>query len=155
MQMDMNTRRLQQTKLFPHHRRNHPVERLVERAPLYVPVNGGPSGHLGDDAQQLRLEDELALLVFLARLVRLVVLPPDTSIAAAAVDVPHDMPAGGHITFVRFGAVDVDDVVEEVGLTVLAAEVLAGRGRSAALFLLDLGYALLGCTRLTRLRMSS
>lgn len=154
MQMDMTTHRLQLAKTVPH-RRSHLVERHVEPAPLYAPANDRRFLHLGDDAQQLRLEDELALLVLLARLVRLVVFPPDAGVAAAAVDVPHDVPAGGHITFVRFGAVDVDDVVEEVGLTVLAAEVLAGEAGSAALFLFDLGYTLLGCARLTRLRMSS
>lgn len=95
-----------------------------------MPANDGVTdlvGRLADDAQQLRLKDELALLVLLAGLVRLIVLPTDACVAAAAVDVPHDVPARGHITLVGFGVVDVDDVVEEVGLTMLAAEVLVGK----------------------------
>lgn len=79
---------------------------------------------LADDVEQLGLENELALLVLLGRLVGLVVLPADDLVADAAGDVADDVAAGGHVTLARLGALDVDDGVEEVGLAVLAAEVL-------------------------------
>lgn len=52
--------------------------------------------------EQLGLEYELALLVLLARLVRLVVLPPDRLLALPARDVPHDVPARRHVAFRGF-----------------------------------------------------
>lgn len=40
-------------------------------------------------------------------------------------DVADNVAAGGHVALVGFGLSNVDDGVEEVGLAVLAAEVLA------------------------------
>jgi hypothetical protein len=95
----------------------------VELALLHAPDDDGPLdrllghldrllGRLADDAQQLRLEDEFALLVLLASLVGLVIFPSHAGVAATAVDVPDNVPARCHITLIRFGAVDVDDGVE-------------------------------------------
>jgi len=81
-----------------------------------------PSGHI---AQHLGLEDILALLVLLARLVRLVVLPAHDDLAVAAHDVAHDVLARRHVAFGRLSLRDVDDLLEEVRLAVLAAEVSA------------------------------
>ena len=74
--------------------------------------------------QQLRLQYELAFLVLLRLLVRLVVLPPDRLLALPAHYVPHDVPTRRHVAFVGVRLRDVHDGVEEVGFAVLAAEVL-------------------------------
>jgi hypothetical protein len=79
----------------------------------------------GYRAEQLRLENELALLVLFASLISLVVLPADRLFALAAVDVAYDVAAGGHVALVGLGFADVDDAVEEVRFAVLAAEVLS------------------------------
>ena len=46
----------------------------------------------------------------------------------SACDVSYDMPAGCHVTFHGFGGLDVDDIGEEEGFAVLAAEVLPDMG---------------------------
>lgn len=74
--------------------------------------------------EQLQLEDELALLVLLARLVRLVVLPADGALASSAQDVAHDVPARRHVALRWLGESEIGDLVEEIRLTVLASEVL-------------------------------
>lgn len=79
---------------------------------------------LADVAEQLGLEDELALLVLLARLVGLVVLPSDRLLALLARDVAHDVAPRRHAALRRLARVDVDDRVEQVGLAMLTAEVL-------------------------------
>lgn len=79
---------------------------------------------LTHDAQQLLLQNELALLVFLAALVCLVVLPPYCCLALSTGDIAHDVPSGGHVTLDGIGLGDVDDGIEEVGFAVLAAEIL-------------------------------
>lgn len=89
--------------------------------PCFLPPN-----HLVDIAEQLSLEYELALLIFLGRLVGFVVLPADGLLALAAGDVAHDVPAGGHAALAGLAGVDVYDGVEEVRLAMLAAEVLYG-----------------------------
>lgn len=75
-------------------------------------------------AQQLCLENELALLVLLAGLIGLVVLPADRLLTLATVDVADNVAAGGHVALVGLRLGDVDDAVEQVRLAVLAAEVL-------------------------------
>lgn len=79
-------------------------------------------------AQQLGFQDILALLVLLRVLVRLVVFPADGFFALPAVDVTYHVLAGRHLALHGFGLRDVDDGVEEVGFSVLAAEVLRGKG---------------------------
>lgn len=83
-----------------------------------------PAVRLADRAQQLGLEDELALLVLLAALVGLVVLPAHRLLALAAGDVAHDVAARGHVALAGLAHVDVDHRVEKEGFAVLAAEVL-------------------------------
>lgn len=75
-------------------------------------------------AEQLLLQDELALLVFFGALEGLVILPPDDFFALPTGDVAHGVFASGHIAITRVGGLDVDDAVEEIGFAVLAAEVL-------------------------------
>lgn len=82
------------------------------------------SRQLADDGEQLGFQDELALFVLLGRLVGLVVLPADCLAAASTHDVPHDVAPRCHVTFVGLGTADVDNDVEEIGLTMLAAKVL-------------------------------
>ena len=77
-----------------------------------------------DLAQQLGLEDELALLVLLRLLVGLVVLPADDAQTLLALDVAHQVSPRRHVALAGLALLDVDDRVEEVGLAVLAAEVL-------------------------------
>jgi hypothetical protein len=80
--------------------------------------------HSRHRAQQLRLQNVLALLVLLAGLIGLVVLPADRLLALSAVDVAYDVAAGRHVALVGLGFGHVDDAVEEVCFAVLAAEVL-------------------------------
>lgn len=76
-----------------------------------------------DRTQQLRLQNELPLFVLLTSLISLVVFPTHRLITLLALDVTHDMSAGGHIPFHRFSLLDVDDGGEEECLSVLAAKV--------------------------------
>jgi len=78
---------------------------------------------LRDIAQELCLEDELAFLVFFARLVGLVVFPTYRLLTLSASDVADDVLARRHITLVRLTGGDVDDVAEEVRLSMLTSEV--------------------------------
>jgi hypothetical protein len=80
----------------------------------------------GHGAQQLLLQDELALLVLLRALECLVVLPSDHLFALAACDISYDVPSGGHVAVARFRSLGVNDAVEEEGFAMLAAEVLRG-----------------------------
>ena len=52
--------------------------------------------------QQLRLQYEFPLLVLLRWLERLVVLPPHRLLTLPAHNIPHNMPAGGHVPFRGF-----------------------------------------------------
>jgi len=81
--------------------------------------------HLADDAEQFFLQDKFPLLVFLAALVGLVVLPTHSLLALSAGDVADDMTTGCHAALDGLGLGDVHDVIEEVGLAVLATEVSA------------------------------
>lgn len=93
---------------------------------------------LANSHKQFRLQNELALLVLFRRLIGLVVLPAHGLTAAAAKYVADDVATGGHVAFGGLGGVDIDDFVKEVGLTVLAAEVLCLRDAfrvSQALFM--------------------
>lgn len=73
--------------------------------------------------QQLGLEDELALLILLTRLIGLVVFPTHDLIALSADDVTDDMSARGHVALHRVARVNVDHAGEEEGFAVLTAEV--------------------------------
>lgn len=99
---------------------------LPPTAPPPPPLALGSSSGapLADIAQQLVLEDELALLVLLAALVRLVVLPPHRGPALPAQEVADNVPARRHVALLGGRRRHVDDAVEEVGLTGGAAEVL-------------------------------
>jgi len=78
----------------------------------------------GDGTEKFLLQDELALFVFLAGLVCLVILPANRLLALAAVYVAHYVATGGHVALIRVRLGDVDDTVEQVGFAVLATEVL-------------------------------
>jgi len=84
-----------------------------------------PFWFLADVAEQLGLEDELALLVLFAGFVGLVVLPTDCFVALTASDVADNVPACRHVTFARLASRHVHDTVEQIRLAVLAAEVPA------------------------------
>ncbi|KAJ3579252.1 hypothetical protein NPX13_g1310 [Xylaria arbuscula] len=83
-------------------------------------------GNAPSDSQldPLELEDKFPLLVFLVVLERLVVLPADRLLALAAGDVAHNVTPRGHATLRGLTGFDIDDRVEQVSLTMLAAEVL-------------------------------
>jgi hypothetical protein len=85
---------------------------------------------LVDLAKQFGLENELALLVFLRRLVRLVVFPTDGLLALLAANVSYDMSTGGHVALARLAGCDVDDVLEQIRLSMLATEVLGNKSVS-------------------------
>lgn len=73
------------------------------------------------------LKYEPPFLVLLAALKRLVVLPANNLVALLAGDVADDVAACGHVAFCGVRGGYVDDVGEEVGFAVLAAEVLEMR----------------------------
>jgi len=75
-------------------------------------------------AKQLGLQDVLSFLVLFARFESLVVLPAHGLVALSAGNISHDVPACCHIPLAGIARSNVDDVVEKVGLPVLAAEVL-------------------------------
>ena len=83
-----------------------------------------PISHSVYPTQQLRLEDELPLLVLLRRFKRLVILPPHRVPALPAPYVAHHVPARRHAALHGVFGQDVDDGGEKVGFAVLAAEVL-------------------------------
>ena len=99
--------------------------------PIAYSVRSTPSSRYF--AQELRLQDKLALLVLLARLVGLVVLPAHRVVALAACYIAHDVAAGGHVAFGGLAGRDVHHGSEEVGFAMLATEVLKGKreGKSA------------------------
>ena len=96
---------------YPHH------------SPLFL-LENPHTVYLIHRTQQLRLQYELAFLVLLRRLERLVVLPPHRLLALPAHNIPHDVPTRRHVAFVGVRLRNVDDGVEEVGFAVLPAEVL-------------------------------
>jgi hypothetical protein len=79
---------------------------------------------LANDTQQLLLKNEFALLVFLAGLVCLVILPPYRFLALPASDIANDVSASSHIAIDGLALRDVNDVVEEICLSMLPSEVL-------------------------------
>lgn len=83
-----------------------------------------PCCHSRHGAQQLRLKDEFAFLVFLAGLVRLIVLPTHRLLTLSAMYVAYYVATGRHVALVRLRLGDVDDLVKEVCFAVLAAEIL-------------------------------
>ncbi|KAI9041191.1 yippee-like protein [Aspergillus affinis] len=68
---------------------------------------------LAHHAEQFFFQDELALLVFLAGLVRLVVFPSYRFSALPTGDVPHNMPTGRHATLDSLRLRYVHDVIEK------------------------------------------
>lgn len=87
----------------------------------HFPSCSAPS--LGHGAEQLRLQDIFAFFVFLAGLVRLIVLPAHGFIALLAFDIPHNVSPRGHVPLHRFRLLDIDDRGEQEGLAMLAPEV--------------------------------
>ena len=83
-----------------------------------------PQGRLCHIAEQLSLQDVLSFLVLLSRLERLVVLPAYRLVALSAGNIPHDVSARSHVPLAGIARRDVDDVVEQVRLAVLAPKVL-------------------------------
>ena len=109
----------------PSHQLHAPyIKNLISRS-LYVYLLFQKKHISVDLTQQLLLQDVLALLVLLRRLVGAVVLPAHDLLALAAVDVAHHVPARGHVALPGLALLDVHDRVEQVRFAVLAAEVLA------------------------------
>lgn len=78
---------------------------------------------LSNITKQLRLQNELPLLVFLTTLKCLIVFPPHRIATLSALYVADDVSASRHVSFGGFAGGYVDDVVEEVGFAVLAPEI--------------------------------
>jgi hypothetical protein len=108
---------------------NHHCLNLSSTNDLFLPYH---ATSLSNIAQQLRLQNELPLLILLARLIGLIVFPPHRLITLSADNIPHDMSTGRHIAFGGLAGIDIDDIVKEVGFAVLAAEILETRGRLLA-----------------------
>ena len=75
-------------------------------------------------AQQLSFQDVFALLVLLTALECLVILPSNCLVALLTRNVSYDMASCGHVPLGGLTLNHVDNGIEEVGLAVLAAEVL-------------------------------
>ena len=76
------------------------------------------------DAEKFRFQDEFALLVLFARLVRFVVLPTDRLLALPTMYVTDDVSTSRHVAVVGLRRIDVDDLVEKIRFSMLTAEVL-------------------------------
>lgn len=94
--------------------------------------------------QQLRLQDELPLLVLLASLISLVVLPTHGIVALLALDVTHNVSSRRHVALHRLGLLDVDDGREQKRLTVLPSEI----PRDDVVEVCEVSFAVLGRRRL-------
>jgi hypothetical protein len=79
---------------------------------------------LGDIAQKLSFQNELALFVLLGALISLVVFPAHCFLALPTRDITHNMFACCHGSLIWLSSDEVHDAVEEVGFAVLAAEIL-------------------------------
>jgi len=79
---------------------------------------------LQDSTQQLCLEDELALFVFLTDFVRLIVFPANCLLTLFTCNISDYVPASCHIAFARIAGGYVDYTIEEEGLAVLTTEIL-------------------------------
>jgi len=97
----------------------HMIAVRISQPPLL-----GFTTHSADRKQQLRLQDELSLLVLLSSLIGFVVFPPNSCLALTAPDVTDNMLTGRHAAFVCIAEYDIDDVVEEECFAMLATEVL-------------------------------
>lgn len=86
-----------------------------------LPFQMPSSGH---DTEQLGFQNELALLILLARLKGLVILPADRLFALFAEYIPHHMPTCRHIAFPGLARRYIHDTVEEVRFAMLATEIL-------------------------------
>ena len=104
---------------------------LAQFLALHIPPNvfeshGKPiraaSCHI---AEQLGLQDVLSFLVLLARLKCLVILPAYRFVALSAGNISYDVSACRHIPLAGITSRDIDDVVEEIRLSMLAPEILA------------------------------
>ena len=107
-----------------------PPPAIIPSPPSLIPnplFSLSPS-NLKNLTQQLGLQNEFILLVFLRLLIRLVVLPSDARGTLFAANVAHNVFPRGHVSFDGFVAEDVDDGGEEVGFAVLAAEILVVEG---------------------------
>jgi len=72
--------------------------------------------------QEVTLEDEFPLLVFLGGFVCSVIFPSKSSPAFAAVNVSDGMVARGHWPIIRFSFNHIDDYVEEIRSPMLTIE---------------------------------
>lgn len=88
-----------------------------------------PSHLLSDVAQQLSLQDELALFVLLAGFVSFVVFPAHCLLALSTRNVSDYVFSRSHCPFVGFSSNIVDDVVEEISFSMLTPEVLRQSAR--------------------------
>jgi hypothetical protein len=75
-------------------------------------------------AQDLSFEYKFSLFVLFRVLVGFIVFPTDSLFTLTAVDVPDNMTACSHAAFVRLAALDIDNVMKQIGLAMLASEVL-------------------------------
>ena len=81
-----------------------------------------------DLGEELSLENVLALLVLLSGLVGLVIFPAYSLLAVSAIDITHNVPAGGHVSLGGLALSDVYNSVEEKRLAMLTTKVLVKRG---------------------------
>lgn len=87
--------------------------------------NKQPSTAISSDiAEKFSFEDEFALLVFLRCLVGLVVLPAHRLFALTTGNVANDVAASCHVALIGSPSIDIDDTMKEIGLAVLATEIL-------------------------------
>ena len=111
----------------PHNAEKRPLIYLTACVPYLTKISVShrhPQGRLCHVAEQLSLQDVLSFLVLLSRLERFVVLPAYRLVALSTGNIPHDVSARSHVPLAGIARRDVDDVVEQVRLAMLAPEVL-------------------------------
>lgn len=77
-----------------------------------------------DVAEKLRLQNELSFFIFLGTLVGFVVLPAHGLFTLTTGDVTDNVPTSSHVAFTGIANFNIDDIVEQVGFSVLATKVL-------------------------------
>lgn len=80
-------------------------------------------GTVEDLLDQRALDTEFAFLVFLRRIFSALVCPPNIGVTTPTINVAHDMLAGRQSAMFARTNVDVDNVLEKVGMTSATAEV--------------------------------
>jgi len=79
-------------------------------------------GQLLDIHEQIPLENEFAFFILLTAFIGIVIFPSECYAAFAAVDVSDDVVACSHCALTRVALNDINNLLEEIGSSMLAIE---------------------------------